>query len=228
MQIARNSLYAVVTGDVIASSRLGAGRRQILHEAMISTSAALRGAFPSSGLSEVDVFGGDSWQMVLGAPELVLRTALFYRAGLRSLMRSRSFDVRMALAIGTIDFIPEGRVSQGDGEALRLSGRALRAMGKGRGMRLLFPGRPSERALDTVVRLVDALAARWSEKQALAVTGALRDFSQEKIARTCWPRPITQQAVQQHLDRAAWSSVEAALAFFEETVGETVRGEQAT
>ncbi len=219
MNIDQNRLYAVVTGDVVASSRLSAAQRKALHGAMTDTAADLREALPRAEASAVDIFGGDSWQMIVGVPALALRGALFYRAGLRSRMPAPDFDVRMALAIGAVDFVPGRRVSQGDGEALRLSGRALRAMGKGRGMRLLFPGRPSERALDTVVRLIDALAARWSEKQALAVTGALRGWPQETIARRCWPQPITQQAVQQHLDRAAWSSVEVALAFFEEAVG---------
>jgi hypothetical protein len=231
MKIDRNRLYAAITGDVIASSRLSAAQREALHGAMTDTAASLREAFPRAGLSDVDIFGGDSWQLVVGAPALALRAGLYYRAGLRSRVAAPSFDVRMALAIGTIDFIPDSRVSHGDGEALRLSGRALRALSKGRGMRFLFPESPSEKALDTVVRLIDALASGWSDRQALAVTGALRTWPQEKIARRCWAKPVTQQAVQQHLDRASWSSVEAALDFFEETVAgataESAGGEQA-
>jgi hypothetical protein len=218
MKIQEHKTYAVVTGDVVASSRLSRERRQALHEAMTATSGELREAWPKALLGELDIFRGDGWQMVVARPELALRCALFYRAGLRARMASHRFDVRLALALGTIDFIPGRRVSQGDGEAFRLSGKALEGMRRSEGMRLLFPGCAVEAALDTVVRLVDALAARWSDKQALAVTGALRGWPQDAIGRRCWPRPISQQAVQQHLDRAAWNGLDAGLAYFEAAV----------
>jgi hypothetical protein len=218
MRVNKNKLYAVVTGDVIASSRLSDVHRRDLHQAMTATSRALRKAFKSSVPAEVDVFRGDSWQMVLTTPASALRIALYYRAGLRSRMESHQIDMRMALAIGKIDFIPDNRVSQGDGEAFQLSGKALESMSKSVSMRFRLPGRAEERALDVVVQLVDSLAARWSDKQARAVTGALQGWKQDKIAKTCWQEPISQQAVAQHLDRAAWSSVEIGLTFFEETV----------
>lgn len=218
MRIQKNKLYAVVTGDVIASSDLSSTRRRVLHEAMTATSKALRAAFKSVIPAEVDIFRGDSWQMVITQPALALRAALFYRAGLRSRMQSHDFDIRMGLAIGTIQFIPGNRISAGDGEAFQLSGKALESMSKSMSMSFSFPDRPGERALNVVVQLVDSLAARWSDKQALAVTGALQGWKQNKIAKTCWKNPISQQAVAQHLNRAAWNSVETALAFFEETV----------
>lgn len=227
MRIEENRLYAVVTGDVIASSKLSTASRRTLHEAMTATSTNLLEAFREDLLAEVDIFGGDSWQIVLTTPVPALRAALFYRAGLRARMRSHQFDVRMALAIGTIDFIPGDRVSQGNGEAFQLSGRTIKAMSKGANMRLRFPNRPEEGVLDVVVQLVDSLAARWSDKQALAITGALRGWKQDRIAKSCWDRPISQQAVAQHLDRAAWSSIEVGLRFCEETLRSIVEEKQA-
>ena len=227
MRVNRNHLYAVVTGDVVASSKLAESRRRALHEAMTSSSRALRTAFAESMPVDVDIFRGDGWQMVLTAPALALRAALFYRASLRSRMQSHRFDIRMALAIGTINFIPSERVSQGDGEAFHLSGKAIESMRRGEGMSFRLPDRPEERALDVVVRLVDSLAAKWSDRQALAVTGALQGWTQERIAKTCWSKPISQQAVAQHLDRAAWNSVEVGLAFFEETVRSILGEKQA-
>lgn len=228
MKIDKNKLYAVVTGDVVSSSRLSTTRRRSLNRAMTRTSKALRTAFKNGIPADVDIFRGDSWQMVLTDPTLVLRASLFYRADLRSRMQSHQFDIRMACAIGTINFIPGARVSEGDGEAFQLSGRALESMSKSISMSIRFPKQPSERALSVVVQLVDSLAAKWSDKQALAVTGALQGWTQDKIAKTCWKKkPISQQAVAQHLNRAAWSSVETALTFFEETVEAVLDREQA-
>lgn len=218
MRIEQNRAYGVVTGDVIASSELSGRRRQALHEAMRATSKDLREAFAKSVPLEVDIFRGDSWQMLVTEPQLALRVGLFYRAGLRSQMQSHQFDIRMAIALGTIDFLPGERVSEGDGEAFRLSGEALESMSKSSNMSFRLPGHAEETALNVVVQLVDAIAARWSDKQALAVTGALQGWKQDRIAKACWPKRISQQAVAQHLDRASWRSVETALSFFEETL----------
>ena len=218
MRVQHDKLYGVITGDVIESSKLAPASRKRLHRAMTTMSRRLENAFEPDIFGPVEIFGGDSWQAVLDRPELVLRAALFYRAGVRAAMESRTPDLRIAMAVGRIDFIPGQRVSEGDGPAFRLSGRALDAIGRGSGMRFRFPDLPQERSLDTVVRLVDALASRWSDKQALAMTGALQGWQQDKIAKTCWPRPISQQAVQQHLERAAWHSIAGALDFVEHTL----------
>ena len=61
-----------------------------------------------------EFYRGDGWQMVVDEPAQSLRVALFYRAALRSRMESRQFDARMAIAIGTIDFVPVGSVLLGE------------------------------------------------------------------------------------------------------------------
>jgi hypothetical protein len=78
-----------------------------------------------------------------------------------------------------------------------------------------FPGQEIEESLDVLVHLLDALAINWSEKQALAITGALQGLRQEKIGGL-WKPSITQQSVNRHLQRAGWFAVEKAVAFFEE------------
>lgn len=227
MRVERDQLYAVITGDVVASSKLPPSRRRELHHALVATSKALRREFETSIPADVDIFRGDGWQMVLSDPALALRVALYFRADLRSRMQSHQFDIRMAIAVGTVDFIPGDRVSQGDGKAFRLSGRALESMSRNVGMGFGLPERPEERILDVVVQLVDAIASRWSDKQALAVTGALLGWKQERIAKTRWQEPISQQAVAQHLDRASWGSIETGLVFFEETVQAILEERQA-
>lgn len=72
----------------------------------------------------------------------------------------------------------------------------------------------NRQALDVILKLIDALARDWTEKQAHAVSGALLEYTQEKIARTWFEREISQQAVAQHLDRAGWNAVEIGLNYF--------------
>ncbi len=218
MKISKQKAYGVVTGDVVASTRLSSDRRKALHQAMATASRATRRAFRKAVPMDVDFFRGDGWQLIVSEPGLVLRVALFYRARLRALMESHRLDTRMAIAVGHIDFVPGDRVSQGDGEAYRLSGQGLEALPRAQQMSLHIPGLADEAALQVIVSLVDYLAAGWSDKQALAVTGALQGWTQHKIADTCWKDPITQQAVAQHLDRAGWNCLERALQFFEQTL----------
>jgi hypothetical protein len=143
---------------------------------------------------------------------------LFFRACLRTAAeRGRGLDTRLAIAIGTVDFVSD-RVSQGDGEAYRISGRALEQMSGKQRLHLVLPGEAGDDALAVVVRLIDVVARGWTGRQALAVCGALRGWTQEKIANA-WPGKVSQQAVTKHLDAANWPALEEALKLVEVRLG---------
>lgn len=221
MKIQRGKLYAVITGDIIGSSRLPEVDRRRLHQVMKRGSAKLHKAFGKAVPLDVDIFRGDSWQLLVADPIKSLRIGLFYRAFIRVKMQSNKIDTRMSIAVGTIDFIPGNRVSSGDGSAYRRSGAALAKML--RPYRICFEGIEKEseqrlNAVEAVVQLIDVLAMNWTEKQAQAITGALQGWTQEKIAKSWWENPITQQAIGQHLDKAGWYAVANGLRFFEDRV----------
>jgi len=221
MKIARGKLYAVLTGDIVNFSKLPSKQRQRLHLIMREGSKSLRKIFRKSVPLETDIFRGDSWQMLVSDPALSLRAGLFFRAFLRKEMGASKLDTRMAIAIGTVDFVPDDRVSKGDGEAYRYSGKALEEMTRVGNMCFRFPERKSEESLDVLVHLLDVLAINWSDKQALAITGALQGLTQEEIGNL-WKPPITQQSVNRHLQRAGWFAIEKAIGFFEKQLREAV------
>jgi len=190
---------------------------------MVECSRALLEEFEDSVPLSVDIFRGDSWQMLVSNPPQALRLALFYRAMLRAKMESHKFDTRMAIGIGRIDFIPGSRVSEGYGEAYQLSGTALETMPKANNMSFVFPGKELEKILNVIIQLIDVISSRWSDKQALAVTGAMRGWKQEKIAKMWWKKKVSQQAVAQHLARAGWYPVEKGILFFEQCIGEVLK-----
>ncbi len=227
MQIERDKPYAVLTGDVVGSSRLSSSDRRAMQAAMLLTSRAISEELGDVVAAPPEIFRGDGWQILVEKPAAALRVALYFRADLRSRMESHQFDTRVAIAIGRVDFVPEAGILQGDGEAFRLSGGTLESMKKRGGMRLVAADRPAERGLDVVVQLIDALASKWSDKQARAITGALRGLKQAEIAESWSPKPISQQAVAQHLDRSSWASIEVGLAYFEGVVATLNDGEQA-
>jgi len=158
VQIEAERSYAVLTGDVIGSSRLGDRARRRLHEALHFAGRNLRARF-----GEV---------------------------------------VPYPLAVG-------------DGEAFRRSGQALERLPRGARMGLALPADIEAQDLRVILDLIDIQARRWSDRQALAVAGALLGWTQTQIAQGLFEPPISQQAVAQHLSRAGWRAIWKAIAYFE-------------
>lgn len=208
---------AVLTGDVVRSTRMAGSARHELLEGINRTGRELRAEFGASIPYEVDIFRGDSWQLLVAETRLALRVALFFRARLRSLLPDWKMDTRIGIGVGTVDFLPEKGVSSGDGDAFRRSGWALEELG--RTFRMAYGGEgPQNECLDVCVRLVDFPASNWTARQAFAVAQALLGHTQEDIAQHWMDRPITQQAVAQHLARAGWHAVDTAVQFFERQI----------
>lgn len=231
MDIIRGKLYAVITGDIVGSTKLPDNARIKLHEVMQRGSDELRQVFSDEVLGNIDIFRGDSWQLVVSVPARALKIALFFRAFLRAKMQSLKVDTRIAIAVGTINFIFEDRISSGDGEAFQKSGRLLEKLTKPISMGFVFSGRENETihlALEIIVELLDRLAKTWTEKQAEAISGALKGWTQEKISREWQPKAISQQAVAQHLERAEWSAVEKAIKSFERCLNDLIADEELT
>jgi hypothetical protein len=208
---------AVITGDFIDSSKLAPKEWDRLHKVMKESSRLVRESFASIVPLDVDIFRGDSWQMLVLDPAKALRLSLLYRATIRAKMANPHLDTRMAIAVGNIDSIPDARVSEGHGEAYLLSGEALDWLNRSKAINMRFAHRDADTSdtFDVIVRLIDAIATRWTDKQALAISGALRGLKQEEIAEKLWEKRITQQAVAQHLSRAGWDAVEKGIEYFE-------------
>jgi len=214
MKVSAQKDYAVITGDIVDSSKLPKAQRKLLPGLIAKASRDTCKAFPDAVPLEVDVFRGDGWQLLVSDATRCLRVGLFFRACLRSAAeRGRGLDTRVAIGVGRLDFVRE-RVSQGDGEAYRLSGRALERMPRKQRLLLADPAAKEGGALVVIVRLIDVLAQGWTGRQALAVRGALRGWTHERIAKE-WPESISQQAVAKHLDGAQWPAFEAALSYVE-------------
>lgn len=213
MEIIPDKKYAVITGDIIGSTKLEPESRRKLFDVMQECSETLRLNYSEVLPYEIDIFSGDSWQMLIIDPALSLRIALFYRASLRSMMESHDFDTRMFIGIGPIQFIPENRISSGDGEAFQLSGRNLEGMKKNR-LGIACPDHPYEHELKIVVELIDAIATHWTDRQARAITGALLNLKQSEISKL-WDPEITQQSTSEFLDLASWHAVEKGLYYCE-------------
>jgi hypothetical protein len=125
-------------------------------------------------------------------------------------------DTRFVAAVGKIDFVPGTQVSEGDGEAFRLSGQFLTGELRKRRMGFVASDDSASRRWDLVFYLMDSLIAHhWSDKRSRAVTGALRGLTQEEIG-TLWDPMIEQPSVNRLLRLAGWSSVSRGIKEFED------------
>ena len=212
---------AVLTGDIVSSTSLSKEARSRLPDVLRQVGDDVREHFAAAGPSAIDVFRGDSWQLVLAQPAAALRITLYFHSRLHSMSTDEPLTSRTAIGIGNVDFIPPDSVSEGDGTAFRLSGKALEEMDRNRRLAIAVDDANASCecvALPIILTLIDALTKRWTAKQARAVSGALRDMRQEQIAAEWHPAPITQQAIAQHLESAGWNAVDEAVAQFEQII----------
>lgn len=202
--------YAVLTGDVVASSKLPPADLQQLMQRLRQAAGRFSKTFPGSVYGKLDVYSGDGWQVLMPERQRSLRAALFFRAVVRSHELAKA-DTRIAVAWRAVDesaLNPE-RISESTGEAFTESGRALKNMKKR--CRLVWqPGPVLARApfLESAVGLLDELAGRWTARQAQTLALALLDLSQEQIAAALGTR---QPTVHQGLQRAGWRRIGAFL-----------------
>ena len=210
--------YAVITGDVIASSDLEAAQRKELPVTIESIAATLTDWLGADEVAPVAIFGGDSWQLLLATPANALRAALFVRASL--LASPLEVDTRLAIAVGGVDFVPKAGIEQADGEALRRSGRLLSELSSRSGsMGFECPDKTLSRHWDLVACLIDALIrTNWTANRARAVSGALRGLTGVQIGEL-WPTPIAKQTAGRHLIEVAWEALERVVGEYEAVFG---------
>ncbi|MFP4225114.1 MAG: hypothetical protein ACLFRF_00150 [Desulfobacterales bacterium] len=219
MQVRLSADYAVISGDFIGFSPLSAENRQTLYHLVVDGGARLNQIFGDAMPQPVDVFRGDGWQMLVAEPVSGLRAGLYFRAFIRAHAPVRETDVRMAIGIGPVDYVPAGNISGGDGAAFRRSGKLLESMAApGAGtLRFAMDGSGTARAIDGMLVLAGALAGRWTPNQARAVMDALAGMTQQQIAAG-WNQPISYQAVGMHLKRANWGEIRYAVEVFESLI----------
>jgi hypothetical protein len=213
-----NRYYAVLTGDVVGSRRLGAKERQRLLAALTEAGEELQGRYSQSVPYTPEIFRGDGWQFLTTDPAGSLRQGLYYRSLVKAKMGSTHIDTRFCLGLGSINFLPPEGPSAGAGQAFNLSGQGLDEMEKQTYLAIQFPPEfdpDMAISLRAIGWLIDRLAQGWTGRQALAVSGALLDLTQTRIAEETFDGQVTQQAVAQHLASAGWAALQFGLVAFE-------------
>ena len=181
-----DKIYAVMTGDIIGSTRLtelfGSSWVNGLHDSL--------DYFKSNSLIPPSIFRGDSFQIATANPDSAIKDAIILRLRLIS-----SFDVdktyprldaRIAIGLGKIDHLPTGKdncsIGEMSGEAFRNSGQLLDRNLKGdRNLIVKTPWPEVDAEMDIHCLVVDRLISKWTTKQCAAVMYKLEGYNLKEI-----------------------------------------------
>ncbi len=215
-----NKIFAVITGDVVGSSKMKAEERKKLLNVLKSSFARLDEILGDEFIYfPFEIFRGDSFQGVLSKPELALKTAILIRAGIRNGIKTRvkdAVDARIAIGIGTIDFLPTEKGGEGDGEAYRNSGLLLDD--KKKSHQRIFIKTPWENINDELTTeffLLDAIVSRWTNQQVEIVFEYFKGLTQEEMAEKF---NISQPAVRKRLNNLNIDALEMANSRFSKLI----------
>ena len=162
-------IKGVITGDLINSTNIASEWRQTIVDALNTCIADFSPLTPI----KIEMYRGDSFQVIVDKPEHALAAAIALRAKLRLSTPDDMdiWDARLSLGIGYISFENDSIVTS-DGEAFRLSGRSFDSIGKKK-LIVSTPWADFNTAIGLVTRFADDIISSWTVKQALVVSSAL-------------------------------------------------------
>lgn len=155
----------VITGDLVNSTNIAPEWRQAVVNALNTCVTDFLSLTPV----KIEMYRGDSFQIVVDNIEFALSVAIAMRAKLRASTPDslEIWDARVSLGIGEISFESDNILTS-DGEAFRLSGRSFDGIGKKR-LIISTPWTDFNSYIELVTRFADETITSWTAKQARVV-----------------------------------------------------------
>ncbi len=217
-------VVAVLTGDVIGSTKLPAERLSRARDLVVEAARRFRLRRPRTLYGTPEFFRGDAWQLLVQDPGEALRAALLIRA---MLFAELEVTTRISIGVGGVDVINRTHISLSRGEAFTLSGRALDTMTGYFDLTGALPERAGLllRWFPAALHLCSGLIRPWTRRQAEIVGLALLQerATHAEIAKALRPR-VTKQTVTESLAGAGWRNVLEAIRACEATPWGSVLG----
>jgi len=158
-------IKGIITGDLVNSTKIATNRRQSVIDALNTCVSDFMSITPI----KIEMYRGDSFQIVVDKAEQTLSVAIALRAKLRASTPdgNDTWDARVSIGIGDVSFESYNVVTS-DGEAFRLSGRAFDNIGKNR-LNISTPWTELNTAMDLNTRFADEFVSTWTARQARVV-----------------------------------------------------------
>ena len=158
-------IKGVITGDLVNSTNIATEWRQTVLDAL---NVCVTDFLPLT-LIKLEMYRGDSFQIVVDKPDYTLTVAIALRAKLKATTpdKQQLWDARLSIGIGDISFESDNIVTS-DGEAFRLSGRSFDNIGKKR-LSISTTWPDFDKDIKLVTRFADDIITSWTAKQAKVV-----------------------------------------------------------
>lgn len=203
---------AVITGDIIASSKILPKSR---YELLLQFETFLKNLDRHFKIKS-EIFRGDSFQTLVKDPMQALRIALlqkafvrFYHVGIAPAIEP--IDIRIAIGIGAVGL--EGKkLNVSSGEAFELSGKLLDRMKAQKMTLAIHTSDHFHSELSTEIYLLNAIFRRTSALQCEVIFHKLFERTEHEIADLLG---IKQAAVNQRSRHGDWNAIAMLLNRFE-------------
>jgi hypothetical protein len=221
-------VHAIITGDVIHSTRMSIEHRDWLFKQITQVLKQLNKDY---GIRS-ETFRGDSFQCFIKKPADALKIALIQKTFIRSLYPEDMFtgskktessnqniiilpsgiiDARLAIGIGSVDLLSNKLASSG-GRAFELSGQLLDKMKSKKQSLAITTDDIFNDELRTEFVLLNAIISKTTALQCEVINHKLLGYTETEIAEKL---NIMQSAVNQRSNGGNWNAIEAMIKRFE-------------
>lgn len=201
------AIMAVLTGDIVNSTKLSASREKQLNEQLSQQFAKYH--------SSLEFYRGDSFQAYVAEPANALRLALLSRTaaiGLYKDSKKGQADVRISIGIGKVE-TPVASLKTAKGEAFVLSGRAFDDMILQEQRLAIVSAHPlANEGLQVVTDYLNSIFELMTGKQAEVLYELLGGKSQTDVARQL---KKTKSTIHQRTSSGGWPAIEKLLQQYE-------------
>lgn len=179
-------MYGVITGDIVDSTKINTKYRNNLIKA-IERVVADANKYVEGNRIKLEIFRGDSFQLLVPNAKKSLRVAILLRLGLKKIgivkgEKNMSCDARVSVGVGTIDY-KKNNISTSDGEAYHNSGRAFDSLKKSSQLIIRTSWTNLNEEFDVECMLADIIIKRLTIKQAeITYLYLLKEINQKQIA----------------------------------------------
>ena len=202
------AIQAVLTGDIVNSTRLTVARGKKLSE-------VIAGLFSDH---RFEFYRGDSFQAYLRQPDTALQLALLCRSAAIGIARedkSVMSDVRISIGIGSVN-TPVRSLKTAQGEAFTLSGRQFDEIAKSNTRLALSSANAlANEGLGVIADYINSIFDSMTGKQAEVVFLLLKGDSQQDVAKKLRK---TKSTIHQRVSAARWPEIEKLLQQFQHII----------